>query len=433
MRASRYHAMRPIRSVVFRFPGRRIGVAIGPTRIRVVRQRGVVRSEWSTMVLEWDGVQLEPVVDLIRARLGRADAVAVAIDPDALFVKRVTLPPVSLPERRRMLMLEPERFFPLRGRDVIAAPQADDTLVFAAESASLEAWLRVLEGLGPIESVEPSPVAIARALGQRGVSDAVVVIPAGPGATAGVRLVAGGLADVRKVRGDWRAAAAAVGGSGETPVLLAPGCEGATSSSPDTAALPPLGRVAAEFAAALGALLGLDRSRDAALMPHALIVRARARRARRMAGAVAAAALALVFALTSVAHYRERVLEQIDRDIAALEAPAATVLDEQAHLEQLARWLSLVDSARADRPDPLAVLLALTEALPRDAHLRSLHVAGETWEIDGAAADAAQLIPTLERSPVMADVRFRGATSRLRDGTRVYDEFSLAFRYVPAP
>jgi hypothetical protein len=420
--------------------GTRIGVAVGPAYLHAVRLRGAVRVRSTSIAVEWDGRQLEPAVELLRAELGRADAVAVAIEPGALFVKRVALPPVSLSEQRRIMMLEPERFFPLRGRDVVAAPQPGSPLVFAAEADRLEAWLQALAPLGPIESVEPSPVALTRALVHHGVTDAAVLTPAGAGATAAVRIVAGSLAGVRKVRGGWPEALAALGTDGGPPpsTLVAPGCaENAAASAamdPKPLPLPGVGSLPPDFAAAFGALLGLEQgSTEPALMPDRLLSRARARRTRRFATAVAAAVLALLFALTSVGRYRQRVLQRVDREIAALEPRAAGVLSEQAALERLTRRLALVDSARADRPDPLAVLLALTEALPRDAHLRSLHAAGPTWEIDGAAADAARLVPALERSPVIADVRFRDATSRVREGARTYEDFALAFRYVPAP
>lgn len=417
----------------------RIGIVIGPAVLRAVRLRGTLRARATTIAVEWDGLALQPAVDLVRAGLGRAHAVAVAIDPAALFVKRITLPPVSPAEQRRILMLEPERFFPLRGRDVVAATRPESGLVFAADAELLESWLGALAMLGPIESVEPSPVALVRALARYGVTDCAVVMPAGAGATAAARVIDGELVGVRKVRGGWREAADALH-DGEPPpetILAAPGCAGvpAASDGPAPLALPPVGSLPPDFASAFGAVLGLAgvAERVPGLMPDALVSRARARRARRFAGAVAAACLAFLFALTSVGRYRQRVLDRIDREIATLEPRATGVLSGQAALERLTRRLATVDSARADRPDPLAVLLALTEALPRDAHLRALHVTGSTWEIDGSAADAARLVPALERNPVIADVRFRDATSRVREGARVYEDFALAFRYVPAP
>lgn len=417
----------------------RIGIVIGPAFLHAVRLQGMLRARATTIAVEWDGVTLVPAVDLVRARLGRAHAVAVAIDPAALFVKRITLPPVSPAEQRRILMLEPERFFPLRGRDIVAATRPGSGLVFAADAEMLEVWLGALAGLGPIESVEPAPAALTRALVRHGVTDCVVVMPAGAGATAAARVIDGDLVGVRKVRGGWREAADALADDERRPeaILAAPGCGGGLAASDGAApvALPPIGSLPPDFATAFGAVLGLDGAaeRNPALMPDALVSRARARRARRFAGAVAAACLALLFGLTSVGRYRQRVLDRIDREIAALEPRAAGVLSGQAALERLTRRLATVDSARADRPDPLAVLLALTEALPRDAHLRALHVTGSTWEIDGSAADAARLVPALERNPLIADVRFRDATSRVQVGGRIYEDFGLAFRYVPAP
>jgi Tfp pilus assembly protein PilN len=84
-----------------------------------------------------------------------------------------------------------------------------------------------------------------------------------------------------------------------------------------------------------------------------------------------------------------------------------------------------------ERQDPLAVLLLVTRLLPPDAYLRGLHAAGDEWEIDGYARDAARLIPTFEESESLADVRFRTATTRVQLNNETYESFSLALRYLP--
>ena len=65
--------------------------------------------------------------------------------------------------------------------------------------------------------------------------------------------------------------------------------------------------------------------------------------------------------------------------------------------------------------------------------LRRFGGGGDEWQLDGYARNAAAMIPTLEASAALADVRFRAATMRLRVGTQDYESFALALRHVPAP
>ena len=120
---------------------------------------------------------------MLREGLGRAARVTVAVRLPLLFAKRIRLPPMPLAERRKVLRLEPQRYFPVRLEDLVVAVREDD-LVFAAREEAVEGWMRALDELGPVELVEPGPVALARALDKVGIRDGIVALDDRSGAPA---------------------------------------------------------------------------------------------------------------------------------------------------------------------------------------------------------------------------------------------------------
>src|SRR5438067_1591637 len=112
----------------------------------------------------------------LRAHLGQAGGIAVALGVPLLFLKPIRLPPLGESEKRNILRLEPERFFPVRAEEIVPAVRGDDDLVFAAKEALLATWVAALEKLGPVEVIEPGPLALARALAQARLTDAVVLL-----------------------------------------------------------------------------------------------------------------------------------------------------------------------------------------------------------------------------------------------------------------
>ena len=134
----------------------RLGIDIAPHRIRAVRRRAEATE------MDWDGETPEAVAAL-KERLGTAGAVAVTVDVASLLVKRVKLPPLPLAERRRILSLEPERFFPVRGEELVVSVREEDDLIFAAPEEHLDGWISAFESLGP---VEPPALAGGMSLGE---------------------------------------------------------------------------------------------------------------------------------------------------------------------------------------------------------------------------------------------------------------------------
>ncbi len=418
-----------------------LGVEVGARTLRAVRVRRAPRRV-DVLELPWDPDAPTEAVAELRARLGPVAHLALAVETSGLFVKRVDLPPVSASEKRRMLALEPERYFPIRARDVVVAARDADNLVFAIDESRVEQWVEAFETLGRVEIVEPSPVALARAAARVGLMNAVVVRPLeGERGTEVTEVAEGRVIAARRIFGDLAAAAAAVReANGERPrIALVPWDERHASALRDALSnvtverLPAVDGVAAPYLAAYGATLGRGSDRAASLAPRRHERRHAGRRRRQVLVAAGACAVALGFLTGALDRSRERALDSLDAQIAELRTRAAPLLALQREAEALSEEARALRDIERGRANPLAVLLAVTELLPPDTHLRSLWATGGDWQLGGYARDAAGLIPRFEADPRFEAVRFLAATTRVRRANETYEDFSLALRVVPAP
>lgn len=415
-----------------------IGVEIGARRVRAVALGR--RRHREAVEMDWDGTALGDVMAGLRERLGSSGTVGLAVDPEWLFAKRVSLPPVSADERRRILGLEPERFFPVRGEPLVIAARADDDLVFAARQAQIEEWIAAAERLGDVVRVEPSPVSLARVCAATGVPTGTVIAVGSAGHAACIRFVNGRVTSVRRVRGSAAEAAALLASDSPAQLHLTPWSDDGANAvravlpTTDVRPMPPAEGLTPDFAGAHGTALGVGGGDEDGLVPPALAHRLARRQRNRSVGAVAAAAAACVFALVSLDASRNRAAERVDAELARLRTETADIVALQSEALRLEAEVRALDTIAAARPNPLAVLLEISRRLPSDAYLRGFGgAAADEWELDGYARNAAGLIPTLEASPGLADVRFRAATMRLRIGNQDYESFALALRRVPAP
>jgi Tfp pilus assembly protein PilN len=419
----------------------RLGIELDLDVIRAVRVphgRGPVQ----VMETSWDPERPEDAVQVLREGLGTVAHVSVAVAMPLLLVKRLKLPPIPAPDRAAILQLEPQRFFAVRLEDLVAAVRDEDDLVFAAREAPLTQWLTALQALGPIYRVEPSPLALARALGEGRVTDTVVLLD-GAAKGAGVGLVeirSGRVTQARRLYGELSDAAAALG-NGTSPVAVMvepwdePRARALADRLPAVAAgpLPSVFDVSPSFLPAYGAARGADHSFACTLMPDYLRTGIRRRRRRGLLLAGLAALAALIFAITSVLAWRDRSARAMEAEIQALRGRAAEALALQTQFETVNRQANAIAGVRAERAAPLSVLLALSKRLPPGAYLRSLRASGGEWQIEGHASQAAQLIQVLGAAPEFRGVRFLSATNRIQVNERTYETFSLAFRFVPAP
>jgi type IV pilus assembly PilN-like protein len=415
-----------------------IGLELDPHVIRGVRLEGWNPRATRTLEAEWTADSIEEAVRGLREQLGRARRVALAVRLPLLFAKRVKLPPLPPAERRKILRLEPQRFFPVRLEDLVIALGQDD-LVFAAREDKIAEWTAALEVLGPVDLVEPGPVALARALRRAGVTDAVAVLDDAASGVGVIEIRNGAVTGTRRVYGPLASAAAALeaaAGGSSHPVYLAPWSEdrarvlAPSGASPEP--MPDTRAVPARFLSAYGAALGIGGDPDDALLTDELGARIRGRRRRGLAVAALACVAAFVFALTSADAWRARTARGLAAEVRDLRTRSVPALALRNELGILSRQTQAVAAVEAERPDPLRVMLALLSRLPPGAFLQAMRLTGDGWQIDGYAPQAASVIEALGRAPEFHEVRFISATNRAQLGDRTYESFSVAFRFVPA-
>ncbi len=427
----------------------RVGLQLGAQHARAVVLAGWPRRDVQSFEVPFDPEHPEDAIATLGPMLGAPKRIAVAVDLHLLRTKRITLPALPAAERRSILQLEPERFFAVRGDEIVPAVRDDDGLVFAAPARLLARWVEAIERIAPLDLVEPTPCSLARGLAAASITEALVVFD---GRDAGIGIAAMQDSRVTRARRLFGtiaqvAAALAADGYGGAPVYLDPWSDERRAILQDIwpgASLEPLpaigranriARVPGPFAAAYGAALGAERVPPEAetLVSRAHGVAIRRRRVRALGLAASACAAALVFAVSSLDNRRDRELDSLETATAALSARAAPALAIQTALQSLTRRASAVRIAGAERPDPLRVLRALSAALPAGAFARQVRGAGAEWQADGYAPNASAVLSALGADKEFHDVHFLAATNRAQIANRQYESFALAFRYAPAP
>jgi len=421
----------------------RLGVEVGPRALRGVRLDGWYRPRARVGEVACDPEHPAEAVEALRQHLGPAHRIAVALDLPLLFIKQVKLPPLSETEKRNILRLEPERFFAVRAEEMVPAVRSDDGLVFAARETPLAEWIAALQELGPVDVIEPGPVALARALAHAQLTSAVVLLDGQRDGVGVVEIREGRVTRARRVFGALDDAAAALRQNGGAPgtVYLTPWSEdrvhvlGAVLPEAIVQPLPAVADVAGPFLPAYGAALAIGTKPTLAqtLVSPELGVRITARWWRELALAVAAAVAALVFAFASADAWRARATRELEASLQSLRQRAAPALALQSQLQALGRESQAIRQIQRERPDPLGVLLALSKQLPAGAYLRGMRWSGAEWQIDGYAPNASRLVAQLGAAPEFKEVRFLSATTRAALGDRTYESFALAFRYAAAP
>jgi Tfp pilus assembly protein PilN len=417
-----------------------IGIEVGPTRLRALRLGRGRGNGAEAMEVEWGTPPPEESIRALGERFGTGNALAVALDMSVVFVKRVELPPLSPDERRRIIAMDPSRYFPVRDQALVAGVRDDDLVVAARESA-FDTWIEALQALGSVERVEPAPASLIRHLEAHEMADGLLVLAHPGGGDATVARVAGRRLDaLRKVPFDVRELVELVSAmtSGADTCVLFPWDEGlageirARAGGAKVVPAPAAAGAPESFAVAHGALLGIEAGPDLTMRSASLerrIVAAGQRRAV-LHGAGLLAALALLG--WSVDHRREATLQALEERIEAVEEAAGPVVALRDEATTMAEELTHLAREASGRSNPLDVLLSVTGLLPEDAYLTHFSAVGDEWELNGLARDAARLVPLLEQSDLFSDVRFRTATTRVRIRNESFENFSLVFRHVPS-
>lgn len=421
-----------------------LGVELTATTIRSVCLDGWRKRTVRTAEVEWNPADPAHGLSALIDEFGRVTRVAVAIDLSLLLVKRLKLPPVPASEKRRIVSLEPDRFFAVRGGEELTVVVRDqDTLAFAANEEQLAVWLSALEVLGPLDYVEPAPNALTRALSEAGIKDCRVVIDRGEAGCVIVDIAQGALQDARRVQGTALQFVTALSESvpdGNTPPIYLEPWESQRAAdlmrqhgSLDIRALPSLPGIDPASLVAYGAALGAGSPLRDALVPESGAQPMQVRRNRPRLIAAAACIAALGFVLWSADFARARTERGLDAQLQALAARSSDALALQAEHQRMTREEGVIARAESERPQQLATLLAVTQRLPADAHVVMLRAVGANWQLDGVAGNAARLIPVLEEHERLDSVRFLEATRRVEGGGRIRENFSLTLHAVRAP
>jgi len=400
----------------------RVGVELLSDRLRAVALGRFGAAPRATLEIAWDPDRPADAIASLSARFGRPRRLALAIGLGFLHVARVTLPPLRAADRRRALALDPSRHFPVDEPVTVAllgdapvtpakvganAPN-DGEPAFALPRARLGAWLDAFGAWAPVECVEAAPTSLARALAAEPPTDATYALAAGAEEVGSVQIRGGRVVGVRRV-----------------PELLL--------DDVSLAALPARPGVGSEYLVAWGAALGTDQPADVQLLDDGAARAVGARRVRRATTAAVACGAALGLALVALDRARERRLDRLDAEIAALApraAPAESLLARAATVDAAGRGADQLASRRASA---LRVLDALGERLPSDAVVQSLRLQGDAWEVDGTARAAAGIVPALDADPRFADVRAVAPSSRMEGPGPARETFAVSFRARSAP
>lgn len=431
-----------------------IGLQIGPHRVRAVVLAGWPRPRVQVADVPFGVAQLAEAVDALRPHIGRARRAAIALDLQLIRTKRITLPMVPAAERRHIVRLEPDRFFAIRGTEIVPAVRASDDLVFAATTPALTDWIAAVEQIAPVDVVEPTPAALARAFARADMRDAAVLFD-GRAAGMGVAEIRdGAVTRARRMFGALPQVVEALIADelpriGATVAYLDPWDQERAAAlagilpGGSIAPLPALrfgGRtgsveVPGAFAAPYGAALALTDPPAAAgtLMPDVFQTKARRRGMRQLGMALTTCTAGFLFALSALNDRQDRAVRDLDAAIASLTARSAPAVAMEAELSTLERQTEAVRTVDADRRDPLRVLRALSTGLPVGAFVRQIRVIGPDWQVDGYAPNASAVLTSLGTSADFRDVHFLSAMSRAQIGNQPYESFSLGFRFAGTP
>jgi Tfp pilus assembly PilM family ATPase/Tfp pilus assembly protein PilN len=135
--------------------------------------------------------------------------------------------------------------------------------------------------------------------------------------------------------------------------------------------------------------------------------------------------LTLAFSISSVWRNEAR-LEDIQNEIATIEGRVNAAREVKIEYEKLVNQITSLNKLQEGGPHWLDILENLSEAIPEDAWLTSLDMKkGEQLRISGHASSAAKLIPLLESSLYLKDVKFEAPTTTRDFGGEEVETFRI--------
>ena len=364
----------------------------------VSRIRALASATGATLVeVAWDPNAPADGARRLRDAIGspsNASSIVLVIGLGYLEIARPELPPLAPDARRALLLRDADRYFPIEGGVAVAWA---DGIAFAMPEQLLASFVRAFEEIGVITAVVALPQAVARAR-----QDGSYSTEAARGEQGLIVVRDGTLREVRRV-------------------IVDPSRDAASSSVRDLDVSTALRAASTAQSAPVTEQL-LDQATSDAVQ------RRRRGRLWRSAALLAASLVALAW---SADRWRERELTAATQRLTQLSSDAAPAqraalrLDRALAEQQL---LGVADSLNSAGTAPSAMLARLGVLLPKDAFVQRLDWDGNTWRIDGSAADAPRIVPLLDADAHFSDVRIVAASTRFLDAGKQRESFSIAFR-----
>lgn len=346
--------------------------------IGIELQATQAHAAWGTrrVTLPFDASAPDLLVAQLRGHFGRTRGIALSIGLAHLWIKRIDLPPASTEVRRSIVLLEPDRFFPVMETPFAVAVHHD--FAFAMDAHQLERWVSSFETWATVRAIEPAPLSLARVH-----RNGTLRLPANANEQGMMSAADGVLTVVRR--------------------------------APEFASLPEA-EVPADYDAALSVP---NANASTMLVSKSLQRRFARRRITRRARRAAVVAASLLVTALAIDGVRARKLGEIEARLRQIEPLAEPVLRQQAVSAQQ----SAIKPANV-----LGMMQLLTRRLPPGALILNLQMRGGTWQVDGTAPDAAALVPLLDQENRLQDVHMLSGSSRFQEDDRQYETFSIAFR-----
>jgi Tfp pilus assembly protein PilN len=174
-------------------------------------------------------------------------------------------------------------------------------------------------------------------------------------------------------------------------------------------------------AAAGAALRGL---REAAFQVNLLPEARQERKGGRLSWLNEALAVLLLIALgvwgMSYPLRDEIRLRQLQRENRRLEPSVQALRSEEGELERIRTETALLSNLQRRRGEILQILDELSRIVPNNAYLSFFRYRDTVVELQGSAENASNLVPALERSPLLRDVGFTAPSNRGRDSRETF-------------
>jgi general secretion pathway protein L len=123
---------------------------------------------------------------------------------------------------------------------------------------------------------------------------------------------------------------------------------------------------------------------------------------------------------------RQTLIRELDNQSSVLKSPVARVQDVRAQAEGLEKKVNYFDGILRQRDMNLEVLMELTSILPPDTFLTMYQNRGGSIQISGRSGSASDLIPRLEKSPLLKDVTQKGTV--FKDAQTGKDTFTFEMK-----